>query len=104
MEPLPDLHTADLDPATFAALFDDLERDAEVLDVLVKGAPTTHASEVPVTLREAQAMLAAGVVRGVQVRYRWEGAEWRDTLLRLPTTIRVVRMRMPDASMDTPIC
>ncbi len=97
MEPLPVLHTADLDPATFAALFDDLERCAEVLDVLVKGDAGRHASDVPVALRDAQSMLAAGLVRGVQIRYRWEGAEWRDTLLRLPTAIRVVRMKMPTA-------
>lgn len=104
MEPLPDLHTSDLDAATFAALFDDLERHAEVLDVLVKGDARANASDVPVPLREAQAMLAAGVVRGVQIRYRWEGAEWRDTLLRLPTNIRIVRMRMPGVSKDTGGC
>lgn len=94
MEPLPDLHTGDLDADTLAALFDDLERHAGVLDVLVKGAAGAHASDAPVPLREAQAMLAAGRVRGVQIRYRWDGAEWRDTLLRLPHATRVVRMRM----------
>lgn len=104
MEPLPDLHTSDLDPVTFAALFDDLERHAEVLDVLVKGDARGHASDLPVPLREAQAMLAGGLVRGVQIRYRWAGAEWRDTLLRLPIAMRVVRMRMPDVSNDTGIC
>ncbi|MDP2316359.1 MAG: hypothetical protein Q8P41_25905 [Pseudomonadota bacterium] len=95
MEPLPDLHTSDLDPAAFGALFDDLERHAEVLDVLVKGDAARRASDVPVPLREAQAMLAAGLVRGVQIRYRWDGAEWRDTLMRAPLAIRIVRMRMP---------
>lgn len=95
IEPLPELHSGDLDADTVATLFDDLERHTQVLDVLVKGAPMSHARETPVSLREAQSMLARGVVRGVQVRYRWHDAEWRDTLLQLAATTRVVRMRMP---------
>ena len=95
MDALPELHSSDLDAATLAALFDDLEAHAAVLDVLVKGGARQEASPVPVALREAQAMLASGRVRGVQVRYRWDGGEWRDTLLRTPTGTRVVCMRMP---------
>ncbi len=92
---LPELQTGDLDAPTLAALFDDLERHTDVLDVLVKGSPTRHVSPTPIPLREAQALLAAGEVRGVQVRYRWQGAEWRDTLMQLPAVVRVVRMQMP---------
>lgn len=92
---LPELHSGDLDVETVGALFDDLERHAVILDVLVKAAPTRHVSDVAIPLREAQALLAAREVRGVQIRYRWQGAEWRDTLMQLPTAVRVVRMRMP---------
>lgn len=91
-EPLPELHQGELDEGTLRALFDDLERHTEVLDVLVKGAG--YANEAPVPLREAQAALTSGAVRGVQVRYRWDGAEWRDTLMRTAGGVRVVRMRM----------
>lgn len=93
--PLPELHGGELDHATLAALFDDLEVHADVLDVLVKGAPQGYAQDTPVSLRAAEAALRVGAVRGVQVRYRWDGAEWRDTLLRGPAGVRVVRMRMP---------
>jgi hypothetical protein len=98
---LADLHTADLDAATLAALFDDLERHARVLDVTVKGGATTYASGAPVALRTAETLLRDGQARGVQIRYLWDGGEWRDTLLRLPTGVRVVRMRTPDASTPT---
>ncbi|MDP2304711.1 MAG: hypothetical protein Q8P18_01620 [Pseudomonadota bacterium] len=91
---LPDLHTAELDPPTFAALFDDLERHAEGLEVRIKGAATANAAEGTVSLREAQELLAGGAVRGVQIRYRYAGAEWTDTLLRSATSIRVVRMKV----------
>lgn len=99
---LPDLHTAELDPPTFAALFDDLEAHAEDLDVRIKGEATGHAAAGPIPLREAQRLLAGGVVRGVQIRYRWAGVEWTDTLLRSPTSIRVVRMKVPSDGGDTP--
>lgn len=92
---LPELHSGDLDTETVAALFDDLEQHAVVLDVLVKAAPNRRVSEAALPLREAQTLLAAREVRGVQIRYLWQGAEWRDTLMQLPTAVRVVRMRMP---------
>lgn len=92
---LPELHSGDLDAATLAALIDDLERHAVVLDVLVKGAPGEHVSPTPVPLREAWLQLISRTVRGVQVRYLWQGAEWRDTLMLVPGAVRVVRMRMP---------
>lgn len=92
---LPELHSGDLDAETVGALFDDLERHAVILDVLVKAAPNRHVSGAALPLREAQALLAAREVRGVQIRYHWQGAEWRDTLMQLPTAVRVVRMRMP---------
>lgn len=94
-EPLPVLHAGELDAATLAALFDDLETHAEVLDVLVKAGAGAHADTTPVPLREAQRRLGSGELRGIQIRYRYGGAEWRDTLLRSGNGVRVVRMEMP---------
>lgn len=77
------------------ALVDDLEQHAEVLDVLTKGGPKAHADPTPVSLRDAVLRLVRGEVRGVQVRYLFEGSEWRDTLLSTPTGVQDVRMKMP---------
>jgi hypothetical protein len=38
-----------------------------------------------------------GELRGIQVRYRWNGAEWLDTLLGLDSVVRIVRTRLFDA-------
>ena len=61
-------------------------------------------SRVSVALRDgilaetlAQAGLAAGDFRGVQVRYVYEGKEWCDTLLAAPGGVRLVRICTDDA-------
>src|SRR5690606_7555629 len=80
--PLPPLYESVLDDATLDALFGDVGALGEVL-VTVKGAPTEHAAEAPVTLADARDALVAGRVRGVQLRYVHEGQVWCDTLMRL---------------------
>lgn len=85
-----------LDAPTLAALFNDLEAHANVLDVITKGGPVQQSPGTQIPLREAQALLAEGRVRGVQVRYVWEGEEWRDTLLATADGIRLVRMKRHD--------
>ncbi len=91
---LADLNEAILDDATLSALVSDLHQHAEVLDVLVKGGATTRTDGKPVRLEDAVALLRAGSVRGVQVRYNWDGDEWRDTLFGTPAGVRIVRMRI----------
>lgn len=91
---LPPLHRADLDPATLAALFADLGALATIDAVRVKGAAAAC------TLAEAQDALTAGAA-GVQIRYRWGGSAWLDTILRTPTGLRIVRMPIP-ATEDRP--
>ena len=89
--PLAQLIAADLDAATLAALFADLAL-TEIDEVLVKGAAEAHAGGAG--LAEAQRRLAEGA-RGIQIRYRWQGEAWWDTLVRTPTGIRLVRSRAP---------
>ena len=91
---LAELNTATLDVATIAQLIDDLETCTRVLDVLTKGAARARANPEPVTLREAHQMLMAGQCRGVQIRYHYDGSEWRDTLMQTQEGIRLVRMQM----------
>lgn len=89
---LPDLQDQVLDEPTVAALFGDLEL-VEMLEVRVKAAPGARA--VAGTLEDARRAWEEGALRGLQVRYRWEGAVWFDTLLRTPGGTRLVRMREP---------
>lgn len=88
-----------LDQPTFLAYLDDLDACAQVLDVLVKGGARTRTDATPVSLREAADDLMHGRTHGVQVRYRYQGCEWRDTLLWSPQGLRVVRMNMDDLQL-----
>jgi hypothetical protein len=92
---LPDLQDALLDPGTLAQLFFDLSQLAEVLEIRVKGAPTALATEELTTLEAARTALASGAAMAVQLRYRFEGRLWLDTLMRTPSGVRIVRMASP---------
>lgn len=89
--PLAGLTTADLDATTLAALFADIAALTEVLEVQVKGAERSHAGATD--LEGARRQLEAGA-RGMQMRYRWDGGLWCDTLVRTPAGIRLVRTRI----------
>lgn len=82
------LTTADLDPSTLAALFADLEALTEIDEVLIKGATTSHAGVAG--LAQARLALEHGA-RAIQIRYRWAGQAWLDTLMRTPDGVRLVR-------------
>lgn len=92
MEPLPDLYSDELDAAALSALIADIEAHAHVSEVLVKGAATVHATAVRPSFSQACASLSAGNIRAVQVRYRWDGRDWSDTVLRTTAGFKVVRM------------
>ena len=96
--PLPELQDMVLDAATLTQLVADLETHAEVLDVRSKGGASRRASAAPLELREGVDQLLGGQVFGIQVRYLYEGSEWRDTLMRTEQGVRLVRMQMPDFS------
>ncbi len=86
------LHQGVLDAPRLAELFADLAEYAEITAILLKGGAAQYAGEQEVTLAQAHAQLAAGAVRGAQIRYRFEGRAWCDTLLHGPGGLRVVRM------------
>jgi len=90
--PLAELTEAVLDAPTLDALLADIGSLAEVLEVVTKGAEQVLARPAPLSLVEAVQLLRAGRLRGVQVRYRWNGEEWLDTLLRGEVGIRIVRL------------
>jgi len=90
---LPPLHQAALDAATVDALFADLAACTRVLAVVPRRATRTMTEETPIDLATARDGLRDGSLRGVQVRYRYDGREWCDTLMPLPDgSTRLVRI------------
>ena len=71
----------------------DIEAHAEILGVTVKGGATARSDGAPWTLVEAIAALRERRIRGVQIRYRWQGDEWWDTLIADGAGARLVRMK-----------
>jgi hypothetical protein len=91
---VPPMWQAELDPATLDQLFADLATAAEVLSVRGKADPRVYAAADPLTLAAARNRLTAGDLTAVQLRYRYDGHEWADTLLRAPGGFRLVRCQV----------
>jgi hypothetical protein len=92
---LPPLWQAELDDPALDQLLADLAAAAEVHSVQAKGDARALAPTDPLTLDAAGRRLKAGEVRGVQVRYRYDGRDWTDTLLRTPAGYRLTRIAAP---------
>jgi hypothetical protein len=91
--PLADLQDAILEPETLRQLLFDIETQAQLIEIRVKGGATAQASAGVRTLSAARSLLESGGVLGVQLRYRWRGFEWWDTLMRSAAGIRLVRIQ-----------
>ena len=95
MTPAISLQEAVLDDATVGQLFFDIAHAAELIAVVQKGAATHHAhgaSSSPAALDAAHHALVARQISGVQLRYRFRGEEWWDTLTRTERGVRLVRI------------
>lgn len=93
-DPLPDLHQATLDCATVGQLFCDIEACAQVAELIPKFSARAHVpSGSALTLAEARTLLLTRQLRAVQIRYRYDGADWWDTIQALPEGFRLVRVR-----------
>ena len=90
--PLPQLQESLLDAQTLEQLASDLRSLAQVEEVLLKGGAMAMTTGKAVSLSQALEALQQGRVLGVQVRYRYGGSGWWDTLLRTPHGIRLVRI------------
>lgn len=89
--PLPELYEAMLDEATLAVLLDDITRCGEIRGVQVRIAGRSNLEQ---TWSEAEQLFRTGAAHSLQASYRHGGETWRDTLLRTPAGIRLVRMRV----------
>ena len=100
---LPELNQAVLGDATLAQLFDDISQCTEVLSAMPRYAAREFVAPAGVTIDEARDLLTARRVRAVQLRYRYDGAEWWDTLVPVSDGTRLVRIRHePDGTEPDP--
>lgn len=89
---LPELHQAELDPATLEALFTDLEAFTKILAVIPK-ATQGHVEPKNISLNQGRELILKGQLRGLQIRYQYDGNEWWDTLICTPSGVRITRIK-----------
>ncbi len=89
----PPLHEATLAPDELRRLFADIERHGQQVQIMVKGSARGRASGDAVTLARARSIIEEQAARGVQIRYRYDGADWWDTLIPGADGVRLVRVR-----------
>jgi hypothetical protein len=92
--PLPDLNTTLLDAAQLEQLLRDIELCAQIDEIIPKFAARGHVPDTAsVSLAQARELLVARAIRGLQLRYRYQGADWWDTLMLAGDRFRLVRIR-----------
>ncbi len=92
---LPEVNASLLDAAGLEALLRDIELCTELLEIVPKFSRQELIVEPAgrLTVADARELMRSGAVRGVQIRYRHEGAEWWDTLMNQGEGWRLVRIR-----------
>jgi hypothetical protein len=90
---LPDMRTAALDDERVEALFRDIAALATLDEIIVKARPGHVDDAQRITLEDAKRLILSREVRGVQIRYRHDGACWWDTLMCSAEGVRLVRVR-----------
>ena len=91
---LPDLNQATLDWAGVEVLLRDIAACTQVTEIIPKALAQGYVADgVALTLADARRLLEERAVRGLQIRYRYDGADWWDTLMVLPEGWRLVRIR-----------
>ncbi len=92
LKELPQLQQVEVDDALLDALVTDLTALTEILCVMPKaGAGRVVPKTMP--LAEGAKMLRENNLRGLQIRYRYEGDEWWDTLMQTPSGMRLTRIK-----------
>ncbi|MEO8268581.1 MAG: hypothetical protein ABI557_02605 [Aureliella sp.] len=91
---LPELLQAEWGVDQVIQLFDDLRDGAEVEHVQLRAAKDDRIT----TLAEAKLAFADGSAQAIQVRYRFEGETWCDTILPSEPTTKIIRTRLPGSN------
>ncbi len=88
---LPELQQATLDDETLDAYFRDLQECAEIYAVIPK-LNSGYVAPTAIELWDGKSLLSSGQVCGLQIRYRYQGAEWWDTLMVRDGVVRMTRI------------
>lgn len=99
--PLPELQQAQFDAAELETLLRDIGACAQITEIIPKFSAIGHVSDnTLLTLDDGRRLLLDGSARAVQFRYRFDGADWWDTVMALPGNLfRLVRIQH---HFDTP--
>lgn len=89
--PVPLMVEGTLDAAGLRQLFADLTAAATVVGVRQKGGPAEYTAADDLSADTARDRLLAGAIRAVQIRYRYDGHEWTDTVFATAPGFRVIR-------------
>jgi hypothetical protein len=90
-DPIPELLKAEWPHEKVLALFSDLAAGAEIQNVQLR----TKNSDTAVTLAQARTSFALGEALAIQIRYRFEGELWSDTIMPSVPLSTIVRNRLP---------
>jgi len=92
-----DLFMSVVEPDMLRQIFVDIQDHAELLSVGLKSDSRALSGEPQADLSLAQSWLEDGSLRGLQLRYLFQGEIWFDTLLRLPsgTAFKLIRNKAP---------
>ena len=77
------------------AYFGDLAECADVTSIRVRGGHSRFSDGAAPDLKAAHEAITRGEVRAVQIRYRFEGQEWCDSLMVQEDSTRLVRSKTP---------
>ncbi len=88
---LPELLQAEWSRDQVLQLFIDLATGAEVQHVQLR----IGAEDRQGTLAEAESAFIENLAKAIQVRYRFEGEFWSDTILPGDPTTKIIRNRLP---------
>lgn len=93
--PIIPLHDVILDEPTVDQLFFDIAHAGELIAVMQKGLGARRGHEAAVSLDaldQAHHAFTAREIAAVQLRYRFGGVEWWDTLTRTDQGVRLIRI------------
>lgn len=93
--PLPELQQAQFDATELERLLCDIAACTQITEILPKYSATGHVPEnAALTLEDGRRLLLEGAARAVQFRYRFQNADWWDTVMALPGgQFRLVRIQ-----------
>lgn len=94
-QPPQEVYHDDWSYAQIEQLFLDLAAGAEVEHVQVRLADADRSADQAVTLQDASDAFHRGDATAIQIRYRFEGQVWCDTLMVRPSEVRIVRTPLP---------